>query len=271
VAGALGHAVFGDGRRSTVNRAILYRRRGCVKAAARGAKIDPDRAITMARFVPLSYEIRPEHPGWPGNPTFSFEPVSSIAGGDVANHGILHLGNHFGSHLDAPNHFNPDGRKVADVPLDRFIYERPRLVDVPKADRELVTRAELEAHDATVREADLLLIRTGWGAVRPDDPERYAAEGPGVSPEACEYLIAQPDLKAVALDFISLAAYRRLEPDGVVAHQILCGVGRGDRYVIIVEDVDLAAYPPDTRRIFAIPLFAAGPDSSPCTVFAELA
>ena len=155
--------------------------------------------------------------------------------------------------------FCVDGRCEADV-----LGNSAELIDG------VLRPAELEAHDASVRDADLILIRTGWGAVRADDPRRYAAEGPGVSPEACEYLIAQPDLKAVALDFISLAAYRRLEPDGVAAHQILCGVGRGDRYVIIVEDVDLAAYPPGVRRIFAIPLFAAGPDSSPCTVFAEL-
>ena len=225
----------------------------------------------MARFVRLSHEIRSEDPGWPGNPTYSWEHFSSIAHGAVANVGVLHLGNHFGSHLDAPNHFNADGRRVADVPLEQFVYERPRLLDIPKGDRELVTRGELEANDATVRDADLLLIRTGWGAVRSTEPERYAAEGPGVSAEACEYLIGQPGLKAIALDCISLAAYRRLEPDGIVAHQILCGVGRGDRFVIIIEDIDLAAYPERARRVYAIPLFPEGADSSPCTVFAELA
>jgi arylformamidase len=224
----------------------------------------------MARFVRLSYEVRPEGPGWPGNPAYRWEQISSIAGGDVANLGVLHLCDHFGSHLDAPNHFNDDGLKIAQVPLERFVYERPRLVDVPKEPRELVTRAELEAHEEAVREADLLLVRTGWSSVRTSDPERYAGEGPGISPEACEYLIAQPALKAIALDVISLASYPRLDPDGIVAHQILCGVGRGDRYVIIVEDLDLSRYPDDARRVYAIPLFAAGADSSPCTVFAEV-
>jgi arylformamidase len=223
----------------------------------------------MARLVRLSYEIHPEHPGWPGNPTFGWQQLSAIAQGDVANFGVLTMCNHFGSHLDAPNHFNDSGRKIASVPLERFVYERPLLLDVRKADRELVTREELEAHDAAVRQADLLLIRTGWSRVRASEPDRYAAEGPGVAPAACEYLIAQPDLKAIALDCISLAAYRRLEPEGIEAHRILCGVGRDDRYVIIVEDVDLSVYPPDAKRVYAIPLFPALADSSPCTVFAE--
>ncbi len=225
----------------------------------------------MARFVRLSYEVRFDDPGWPGNPTYTWEQLSSIAGGDLANFGLLHLCNHFGSHLDAPRHFNDEGRKIAQVPLERFVYERPRLVDVPKVDSELVTRAELEAHAAAIGEADLLLIRTGWSSVRASDPERYSSRGPGVAPEACEYLIEFPELKAIALDCISLASYERIDPEGVLAHQILCGVGRGDRYVIIVEDIDLASYPPEASRVYAIPLFPEGADSSPCTVFAEVA
>jgi arylformamidase len=210
----------------------------------------------MTRFVRLSYEIREGGPAWPGDPGYNWEQVISIARGDVANRGILHLSNHFGTHLDAPNHFNDEGPKIADVPLERFIYERPLLIDAPKGDRELVSRADLEAHDEAIREADLVLIRTGWG---------------GVSPEACDYLIEQPQLKAIALDIVSLASYHRLDPEGILAHQILCGVGRKDRYVIIIEDVDLLLYPADARRVYAVPLFPKGADSSPCTVFAEVA
>jgi arylformamidase len=225
----------------------------------------------MPEFVRLSYEIRFEHPGWPGNPTYTYEQLSSIEQGEVANFGLLHLLGHFGSHLDAPNHFNPDGIKVAQVPLDRFVYERPVLLDVPKGDSELVLREELEPHETAIAAADLLVLRTGWSEIRKSDPVRYAEEGPGVSPEACTYLMdGFPELKALALDCISLAAYRRIDPEGIVAHQILCGVGRGDRYVVIVEDLDLAVYPDDPLRIYAIPLFPEGTDSSPCTVFAEL-
>jgi arylformamidase len=222
----------------------------------------------MARLVRLSYEIGLRDPGWPGNFTYEWEPVSSIGGGDVANFGILHLCDHFGSHLDAPKHFNDAGPAIAQVPLERFVYDRPVVVDVPKRDHELVSRSELEAHDDRLREADLLLVRSGWSVVRAPDPRRYAHEGPGVAPDACEYLIELPALKGIVLDFVSLAAYRKLDPEGIEAHRILCGVDR-ERYVIIVEDVDLSAYPEDATRVYAIPLFPEAADSSPCTVFAE--
>ena len=71
-----------------------------------------------------------------------------------------------------------------------------------------------------------------------------------------------PQLKALALDCISLASFRRIDPEGIVAHQILCGVGRGERYVLIIEDLDLAAYPAGSppARLYAIPLFPEGTD-----------
>ena len=147
----------------------------------------------MARFVRLSYEIRFEHPGWPGNPTYDVRAAQLvIERGDVANFGMLHLLGHFGSHLDAPKHFNPDGHQGRHVPLDRFVYERPVLVDAPKQDRELVSREDLEPHDERLRHADIVLIRTGWCDVRDPDPVRYAAEGPGVSPEACDVPVGAP-------------------------------------------------------------------------------
>jgi kynurenine formamidase len=224
----------------------------------------------LSGFVRLSHDIRAGDPGWPGNFTYEYEQVSSTEQGDVANFGILHLLNHFGTHLDAPNHFNPDGLKIAQVPIDRFVFERPLVVDVEKSDRELVSRSELEAHSSSLEQADLLVLRSGWSAVRADDPERYANDGPGVSTAACEYLIDEfPGVKAVAMDWISLATPKRLD-EGVPAHQVLCGVGRGDRYVIIIEDVDLSRLPRDVKRIYAIPLFPQLADSSPCTVFAEV-
>lgn len=195
--------------------------------------------------------------------------MTSTDAGDVANVGILHLCNHFGTHLDAPNHFNPDGLKVSEVPLERFVYEQVVVLDVVKADRELVTRDDLKPVVGMLAKADILLLRSGWSAVRASDPERYASQGPGVAADACEYLIdGFPQLKAIALDWLSLATPHRIE-EGIAAHQILCGVGRGGRYVIIIEDVDLGRLPPSIDRIYALPLFADEADSSPCTVLAE--
>ena len=60
-------------------------------------------------FKILSYPIKDGDPTWPGNPTCSLEPHTSIAKGDTANTATIHLFNHYGTHLDGPMHFNPNG------------------------------------------------------------------------------------------------------------------------------------------------------------------
>ena len=59
-------------------------------------------------FKILSYPIKDGEPTWPGNPTCSLEPHTSIAKGDTANTATIHLFNHYGTHLDGPMHFGQD-------------------------------------------------------------------------------------------------------------------------------------------------------------------
>lgn len=228
-----------------------------------------DRRSPVSCHVRLSYDVSEGAPGWPGNPTYHYEPVTSTANGDVANVGVIHLCNHFGTHVDAPRHFNPEGLLISEVPLERFVYDRVAVIDISKEDLELVTREDLEPASGMLASAEMLLLRSGWSSVRSSDPERYTACGPGVSADACEYLIdGFPHLKAIGLDWLSLATPQRIE-EGIAAHRVLCGVGRGDRYVLIIEDLDLSRLPVPVQRIYALPLFVTGADSSPCTVIAE--
>ena len=91
----------------------------------------------------ISYPIDKNAPGWPGNPSYEAQNYSSIEKGDSANTYILHLFNHFGTHMDAPNHFNDKGARMHTFPIDTFIYERPLLLDIPKGAGEKVTPADL--------------------------------------------------------------------------------------------------------------------------------
>ena len=224
----------------------------------------------LAQFVRISHDMTDDAPCWPGTPKLVRRQFTSLDNGDVSNTCDLLLFNHFGTHLDAPNHYNPHGPTLEKVPLDRFIYEHPLLVDIPKRDQELVTRQELEPYAAQLRDSDLILIRSGWGNLRGTQPYRYAAEGPGVSPEACSYLLEFPHLKAVGMDFVSLAAYRKSEPEGTLAHQILCGLNSAGRYLIIIEDVNLETVLGSPKRVYAMPLFVKGIDGGPCTVIADI-
>lgn len=222
-------------------------------------------------FIRLSYTMHDRDIGWPGNFTLKTESYTSIAAGDVANQSIITMHNHFGSHMDGPKHFNDRGPRLSELPLETFIYDRPLLLDIPKTFAEQVGAAELRPYEQQIKAADLLLLRSGFSGVRQSDPLRYASEGPAVSPEACRYLMDHcPNLKAIALDWISLASYRH-GADGVLAHRYLLGSFHA-HYICIIEDLSFAELDAaGLKRVFALPLFIAQADSAPVTVIAEMA
>ncbi|HET7473254.1 MAG TPA: cyclase family protein [Candidatus Limnocylindrales bacterium] len=225
----------------------------------------------MTERILLSHPLRPDSPRWPTNPpAAAVELFESIARGDVDNNALLHLCSHSGTHVDTPWHFNPDGPAAWQLPIEAFVFERPRLIDVPTGERELISQEALEAQAAAVDSADLLLIRTGWGALRASDPRRYESDGPVLATDAARWLIGHDGLRAIATDAISIGAPWNPEVS-IEIHHVLTGLGRTDgRFVLIYEDV---AMPPDTARVTRVhawPLFIEGSDGSPVTIVAEL-
>ncbi|WP_134703866.1 cyclase family protein [Ammoniphilus sp. YIM 78166] len=218
----------------------------------------------------ISYSMTDKAPGWPGNPTVKVEPHSLISEGEVANGFQVTFFNHFGSHMDGPKHFNDEGPRLPELPIENFFYKRPLLVDIPKGFKELVRADDLKSYEEQIRDADVLLIRSGFSTTRKEDADRYASEGPGVSAEACQYLIDEfPQLKAIGMDWISLASYAHLE-DGILAHQYLLGKFH-NRFICIIEDLNFEGLPAGRlKSMCSIPLFIEGIDSSPVTVVVEI-
>jgi arylformamidase len=227
----------------------------------------------VSRLLVLSHPLRADAPVWPGNPPAAdIEPADSMARGDPDNTTILRLYSHSGTHGDMPFHFNADGPAAWQLPIEAFVFDAPRLIDVAAGERAIIGREDLESHAATVRDADLLMIRTGWSAQRAADARRYANDGPILHPDAARWLIdGHPGLRAIATDAISIGGIWNL-PLTIETHHVLTGVGRTDgRFVLIYEDVNLVAEASDAIRVFAWPLFIEGADGSPCTIVAELA
>lgn len=218
----------------------------------------------------ISHPIDPAGLGWPGDPTFTAEPYSAIAKGDVANTFILHLFNHFGTHMDAPKHYNDNGRLTIDFPLDTFFFSRPLLLDIPKGRAEKVMAADLEPYAESLSLCDFLMVRTGFEKMRTDDPLLYQNEGPAMSAEACKYLIEnfRGKLRGLAVDFLSLASPLDTA-DGGQAHRWLCANYYPEN-IFIVEDVSMKDLDPARIKSAAvIPLFMRGVDSSPVTAWVE--
>ncbi|MFC0309745.1 cyclase family protein [Gallibacterium trehalosifermentans] len=222
------------------------------------------------KYTLLSYPLDVQDPGFPGEPTLQIEYCTQITKGDVYNSAKIHLFNHFGTHFDAPRHFNPNGVSITELPLSQFIYEKPLLLDIPKGKASLITKQDLEPYIEEIQQADLLLIRTGQEQVRFANPTQYAEAGCAVSIEASQYLIdIAPNLKAIGFDFISLASPSNAE-HGVKAHQILLGMF-SQNFICIIEDMKLSHInASQLKKVFAMPLLVKEIDSGQVTILAEL-
>ena len=219
----------------------------------------------------ISYPITEDAPGWPGNPTYHIEPFESMDKGDVANTYVMTIFNHFGTHMDAPRHFNPNGLRIWELPFDRFFYEKPLLLDIPKGSKSKVEPEDLIPYEAKIIDCDLLLIRTGYGKIRATDPEEYKYNSPSVSKRAAKYLMDHfcGSLKTIAFDFLSLGSPIDKSDDGMVAHQTMLGMHH-DGYICIVEDANLENLPDVPLKAAAsVPLFTVGTDSGPVTMWVE--
>ncbi len=221
-------------------------------------------------MVLLSHFLGPDSPVYPGLPAVRIEPRKQMEKGDVCNSFDLSFCNHSGTHLDAPAHFNPEGPKVGDLPLECFVFEKPLLLDIPKGERELVEREELEAFRDKLEGADALLLRTGFGKLREEKPRVYRCRNVALSVGAAEFVVEElRSVRAVFIDSISIGP--AWDPEvSVKVHRALCGWGREDgRFVLIVEDVNLSLAPRKMRRVWALPLPLKVADSAPCVVVAE--
>jgi arylformamidase len=221
-------------------------------------------------IVSLSYRLSENTPFYDGLAKPSLERLYDLAKGDTCNSFYLRTSNHCGTHVDGPWHFNPAGRKISDYDMNELVFRRPAIVDLPVKPGHLIEPNDLQTSLSRVRkDCDILLLRTGFGAFR-SRPTTYVEDAPGFSRLGAQEVIdILPQLRALAVDFISLASLKH-EDEGAEAHRVFLGcAGYSDRNVLLVEDARL---PDDLQvpdRIILAPWFFEGLDSAPCTVIAE--
>ncbi|MCS7129544.1 MAG: cyclase family protein [Candidatus Caldarchaeum sp.] len=216
-------------------------------------------------WVLLSHKLSITTPSYDDGPKLEFWPFKQISRGDRSNSFLLKLYNHLGTHVDAPNHFDPNGRKIASYTAEELVFSKPVLIDLSKKEGELITRQELEPYVKTLSSADILLLRTGFQVYRESRPEVFMKRGPCLSAGAAEFLRGFRGLKALGVDMISISSPVNRE-QGREAHRILLT----ERSFLIVEDMDLQGKPSEYRRLILSPLMVEELDSAPCTVFAEV-
>lgn len=220
--------------------------------------------------VYLSHPLDPKDLAWPGEPTIKVRQCTEIGkDGLPFNSFMSELPNHFGTHYDAPKHFNPNGLSINELPMEYFVFKKILLLDIPKKPCEGITVEELKTYEDEIKKVDLLLIRTGFDKVRKESPETYQMKGPFLTPETCLYMVNTfENLKTVGFDFLAIGSPCNNLAGS--AHQNLLGFNT-EKFITAIEDMDLEIL--GNKRIISItaaPLRIVGVDSSQVSVIAEI-
>ncbi|MED3726770.1 arylformamidase [Priestia filamentosa] len=182
---------------------------------------------------------------WPGDTPFSYEvDVSKEESGSV-NIGKLTLSTHTGTHIDAPFHFDNEGKKVIDLDINLYIGSA---VVVHLPNRQLIEKEELEK--LNLDNVTRLLIRTDAWQNRTVYPE----EIPTLESEAIDYLASI----GVLLIGFDLPSVDHMKSKTLPNHHKLASSG-----IHILEGLILDDIPSGHYQLIALPLPLIEGDGSP--------
>ena len=179
--------------------------------------------------------------------------------------------NHYGTHYDAPRHFNAKGPKITELPMDYFCFKGDDILilDIPKTFKEVITAEDVMPYKDQIAKAKLLLFRTGFEKQKELNPQGYKYENPSAHPGLCKYLVENfPNLCTIGLDSLSLGSV--CNDYATEAHHWLLGYYT-DKFVTVIEDMMLSPLDGKTvKSIIVAPIRALDVDSAPVTIIAEV-
>ncbi|OIQ48731.1 Kynurenine formamidase [Pseudodesulfovibrio hydrargyri] len=202
-------------------------------------------------LIELTHVVVDDIQIYPGDPKPAIKPFLTHDK-DYCHVNTVNLGSHTGTHIDAAFHFFPDGRKINDYPLDRFV--RPGvLVDATGAGPEAPIPASILDRSApAIEPGDFVIFRTGWSRYFGQD---MYLRHPSISPELSQRMV-DLGVSLVGLDALSVdpSAKGTFE-----AHMILLG-----NDVLIVENLRNLESVTRQRGIYSfLPLRLDASDGSP--------
>ncbi len=212
------------------------------------------------RAIDLSYNLDPTTPTYPGDLPVEVQVLESTRytrsdGRRTLNNSRVTLGNHCGTHLDAPFHFYEEGKTIDQIDPDQY-SGRALLIRVPgMGPGTQIEVLHLSSHRAQLEELGKVVLETGWSKQwgRPE----YFSEHPVIAPPAADFLV-ECGVHLVGLDVPSV------DVPPFPVHLTLLG-----HNVVILENLtNLAAIKSETFHLVAAPLKITGRDASPVRAIA---
>ncbi|PKR83294.1 arylformamidase [Heyndrickxia camelliae] len=196
-------------------------------------------------WIDISQPLTNDIAVWPGDTPFSYEVAVTKEESGSVNIGKVTMSVHTGTHIDAPYHFDTEGRKVKDLDINTYVGIA-RIIDVSPFDT--IGAKELEKFD--LEGISRLLFKTKSTA----NPNIFPDSIPILLPSLGPYL-KQKGIKLLGVDIPSVDA---LDSKDLETHHTLFENG-----VHILENVVLSHVSPGDYHLISLPLLIEEADGSP--------
>ncbi|QUG84373.1 arylformamidase [Bacillus nitratireducens] len=201
--------------------------------------------MKTSQWIDISQPLNNDIATWPGDTPFSYEVSWSKENSGSVNVGKLTMSIHTGTHIDAPFHFDNDGKKVLDLDIDVYVGTA-RVIDV--SGLESIGKKELESFN--LEGVERLLLRTS--------SHGKANEFPDVIPHLRADIAAFLSEKGIRLIGVDVPSVDPLDDKELAAHHQLFKHG-----IHILENVVLDHVVDGDYELIALPLALTDADGSP--------
>ncbi|OQR56773.1 arylformamidase [Bacillus sp. CDB3] len=201
--------------------------------------------MKTSQWIDISQPLNNDIATWPGDTPFSYEVSWSKENSGSVNVGKLTMSIHTGTHIDAPFHFDNDGKKVLDLDIDVYVGTA-RVIDV--SGLESIGKKELESFN--LEGVERLLLRTS--------SHGKANEFPDVIPHLRADIAAFLSEKGIRLIGVDVPSVDPLDDKELAAHHQLFKHG-----IHILENVVLNHVVDGDYELIALPLALTDADGSP--------
>jgi kynurenine formamidase len=169
--------------------------------------------MKIVRVVDLSHPVTSDTQVYPGDPVPHLEQHSTIAR-DGFNLMSVSMGSQSGTHVDAPFHFDDDGKRIDELPLNLFVGPAVILDCGDLKGRQEITIESLGEQLSAVQSGDIVLFKTRWSQFYGTD-EYF--NNPYLNAGLVEHLLSI-GVMTFGLDAINIDETRRCRVSGPSPH-----------------------------------------------------
>jgi arylformamidase len=205
------------------------------------------------RFHDVSVLICEDLPVWPGDPGISMTLASSLDQGNDANVTRLEMGVHTGTHIDAPFHFEANGKSIDQLPIDTLIGSC-RVFELPEIKGGIGVK---DIEKLNIKGETRILFKTRNSIWWKTDERKFQKDFVYITEEGAKFLVSH-GVKLVGIDYLSVEKFG--SADYATHHLFL------RNQVVIIEGLNLSDIGSGEYELIALPLRIKGADGSPARV-----